>query len=251
MNACQRCDYRATDRAELLEHATDAAHPLCAVGPHSLSQHETRTCERCLTRTRQHLSGILTMWVQLPEHMGPRGTGYDRGTPAAADGRPLLGGDALVLHSPGGAGYAHDPQVHRDTDPPSVAQVLATWEDDWRHTRGEPAAVVAGGRGGTSATIRHAAGYLERHSRWAATSHDAFADYAQDLAELHTRLEVVTGVARRRVIAEADCFECGGDLERLLTDKGYEDRWTCARCGRRYEWQAYLLALRARLEEAS
>lgn len=302
MTKCARCDWRPTTehflppREQLAEHARAAGHPLCICGPHSLAHHEHQTCERCLTRTREHLAGIVTMWAELPSHMRPRGTGLDRGTPSAPDGQPLPGGDALVLHVDGGVGYAHDGDVHRDTDPPSVAHALASWEDDWRHTRGEPAAVVDGGRGGVGPTLRQAWGYLERMTRWAANSHPAFDEYANDLAQLHARLEQVTGRSQRRVIAEADCFECGGDLERLaipgdrckhgpppssalplidgqpievrraardvaLTEwerqhgnckqGGYEDHWTCVRCGRRYEWESYLLALRARLEEAS
>jgi hypothetical protein len=251
MTSCSRCEWRPTpdlpSREQLAEHARDSEHPLCVCCQRSLTRDEPQTCERCLTRTRELLSGIVTMWAELPAHMGPKGTGLDKGTPASPDGRPLIGGDALVLHAGGGVGFAHDPDVHRDADPPSVAHALSTWEDDWRHTRGDAAAIVGGGRGGVGPTIRAAAKYLEVHSRWAANSHPAFDEYASDLQALHARLEAVPDRSARRIVADADCFECGGELERKLTDAGYDDQFTCCRCGRRYTWQGYLLALQQHL----
>ncbi len=255
---CARCDWThdpAEDpqppRDALTAHAATSGHPLCPCCQHSLTRTDPAMgCETCLTRSRELLAGIVTLWIELPAHMGPRGSGYDR-TPGAADGQPLPGGNAIVLHGPGGVGYAHVGDVHRDTDPPSVAHSLATWHDDWLHLRSEPAAVVAGGRGGTGPTLRAASRYLEIHARWAANSHPAFDEYLSDLKSLHAQLENATSRSQRRIIAEADCFECAGDLERQVTESGYDDQWTCQRCGRRYSWESYLLALRAKLEEAS
>lgn len=291
---CARCDFRvdpdgdAGGREQLLEHAQSSGHELCLICQRSLAPTDIRVCEQCLTASRTVLSGVVTLWAELPRHLGHlRATAYDSAR-SSGDGRPLLGGDVLALGSPGSAGGgarrltssdrlqperwwvkgAIGPLTHaavweserqrtgrehmvdnRPTDPQSVAQVLTSWEDDWRHTRGEPASSMPAHS--TARVVHAAAGYLEVHTRWAAQHHPAFDEYVHDLQALHSRLERATGRDQRIVRAEAECFGCGADaLVRELTDRGYEDRWTCRRCGETYDWSRYLLAVSGRLQES-
>jgi hypothetical protein len=278
MTRCRRCDWHAnpedetTEAEQLAQHSLDAAHPLCICCNGSLPPAEGMTCDRCLTTARQHLAGILLMFDELPSHMGhARSPLYDSDRPTASDGAPLPGGDALVLLGPGSEGLAEDGVTSREGDVSSVAFELGWWEQAWREDRGE---AITGPPRSTSAVVRSAGSYLEVHSRWAATTFEGFDDFTADLRRIHSSLERATGRHDRRIIAEAECFDCGGDLIREMGDRGpdedrpvgldhldrpfalgraeegYADTYTCAKCGRRYEWHAYLLALSQVLSEA-
>jgi len=242
MRSCARCDWQPTDDATLADHALDAGHPLCVVCTRSLTTAEPNCCERCLTEAHTLLSGIVTMFDELPTHLGHL-HGAVTG-PRSSDGRPLPGGNVLVMLSGGSEGLAEDGTTSREGDYPSVAFELGWWTLAWADDRGDEALL-----GHTPARIvAKAAGYLERKMRWASLR-PGFDQFHADLARLHRSLEHATGRSQPRQIAECACFDCGGQLERLVTDRGYADEWTCRRCGRQYEWQAYLLALRSRLEE--
>ena len=178
---------------------------------------------------RALLSGVLLMWTDLPSHLGHvRGASLDTDRPSAADGRPLPGGDALVLLGPGGTGTAEDGETSRDGDPVSVAWFLAQWEDEWRHTRGDGAAEIAAGS--TSAVVFAAAHFLEQHARWAAAEHPAFPDFLGELKALHEALERASGMHRAAVRAPVPCFECGGALLRLVREGLEDEVLTCASC---------------------
>lgn len=265
---CRRCDWQSEaggdvrPREQLLEHAQTAGHPLCLVCSHSLGVEEQQTCETgrpgrrgqppipsCLATARDLLSGIVTMYFEdSPRQLGQlRGVAYDHDRPSAADGRPLPGGDLLVLLGPGSQGLAEDGLSTRDDDPASVAFDLGFWEARWRETRKEARRQSHRPK----VVVRQAAAYLEIHARWAAREHPGFADYLDDLRMLHERLERATGRFSRPVRAEAECFGCGADaLVRELTERGYADLWTCQRCGETYDWTRYLLALSGRLQES-
>lgn len=255
MRRCARCgwlpvgDDDLAPRLQLAEHAEAAAHPLCVVCDRSLTLDERQTCESCLTKAREQLAGIALMYEELPRHLGHvRAQVYDADRPAAADGRPLPGGDVLVLLGSGSQGLEDDGSTTRDGDPVSAAFTLEFWREEWEDARGDR--VVESRPRSARAKVRQAVGYLERMTRWAAQHHRGFGDYADDLRLLHDRLERATGRGDRPVRAEAECFDCGADaLVREMTDRGLDDRWTCQRCGRSYDWQSYLLACRARVED--
>ena len=94
-----------------------------------------------------------------------------------------------------------------ETDGISLAQVLAEFEDEWRRARAEPAADRA-------ATITGAAGYLERHMRWASVSLDAetFVDFARQLRDLLHHARATAGLSERPARAGTTCLQCGGEL---------------------------------------
>lgn len=253
---CPRCDWQSDpellddlgqpvrSKVQLAVHAREMGHPSCVVCSLVLAREERVTCERCITAARQVLADVVSLWEELPRHLSALGGSLGRpggGGRSAGDGRPLPGGDALVLLGPGSPGWAEDEETTRDSDPPSVAFDLGWWEADWREHRGDGAARPAR----LAAAVFRSAGYLEVHTRWAAEQHVGFPDYVHDLALLFGRLERATGRARAEARANAACFDCGGQLVRLDKEEGLEDDVTCQRCRRVYTPAEYALALRA------
>ena len=270
MTCCARCDWQpdTTDdapppREQLRQHALDWGHPLCRVCARSLGEHEPATCDPCIQRVQETLSGVLLLWQELPRQLGhAKAQVYDRDGRGGAEEHALPGGTVFALLAPGSvgnvlprSGNAEHLEDNRADSTPSIAWTLMSWEDDWRRARGDGAAQNVGSN---AQVARAAAGYLERHTRWAANNHDAFDEYASDLQDLHARLEVATGRVRRPVKAGASCFDCGGTLERPLhevTEQGrtglveVEDAVVCRQCGSRYDGARYLLALAAKAQE--
>ena len=110
-------------------------------------------------------------------------------------------------------------------------------------------------------TIERAASYLDGHlSDLAADSEFPFAQMAGEIRACRAHLEAVLHDQNQGDRANVGCFECGGQLERKLIDRkaatkttkavlgGFEDVWTCRRCGQRYTYAEYNFALRAALE---
>jgi hypothetical protein len=123
--------------------------------------------------------------------------------------------------------------------------VLGTWDMCWRAELEHDDAEVL--------TVASAVEYLDRQMTYMAGYEDSpFEDFARDLRRCRAHLESVLHDARQGDRANVGCFECGGSLERRLTERdGFEDFWTCQRCHRRYTQAEYNFALRAKLEEAS
>jgi hypothetical protein len=261
---CARCDFRTPDQDDAAAHALEAGHPLCPVCHHSLTDTDPAfACEKCLTRARTDLAGIMLMYDELPRHLGhPKVTVYDQ-SPHGTDGPPLPGGDALVLLGPGSQGLSDDAETAIDGDPASVAFELDWWERDWREARGDAIDPVPMT---TRAVVQHAAAYLEVHGRWAANNHPGFDVFAADLKRLHSLLERATARADVHEVAEAECMSCGGELVREVRprkaddkprrigteDEGYQRGFTCQQCGRVYQvpdegFNEYAFALSAHL----
>lgn len=101
-------------------------------------------------------------------------------------------------------------------------------------------------------TVSALAHYLEVHARWAANTHPAYEEFHADLRALHARLEIATHRRRAPTKAGAQCFECGGVLERRIDENGLEEtQVTCRVCREVYEPARYNLALKAAAEAAS
>lgn len=202
---CARCDYAEGD---LAAHAAEAGHWLCGSCGRSLTdeQADWQACESCLTDSRWLLSGIHTLWGVLPAQLGHLTSGWDK---QPSNDTNMPGGDALVLMGPGGTGRSETGTTWKAGDPQSVAFALTTWQDDWLHTRGEPAAQGVGNRALTAAVT-----YLNTNTRWAAQHHPAFAEYLQDLRELHARLLGVHSLADASHVGQGRCFDCDRALRR-------------------------------------
>lgn len=230
-----------TGASQLALHALESGHALCPICFRSLTSTERRVCEACIERSQSLLAGVRTLFDELPLHLRTiAGNAHDRSR-GTEDGRPLPGGDVLALLGPGSQGLDEDGETTRDGDPVSVAFELAFWERDWRAARRE-----ADGDGpprSTSRLARDAMGYLERHTRWAATTHPGFEEYARDLRKLHARLEVATGRVRRPTPVNVDCFDCRGRLIRKIGKDGLEETgYTCRDCGKTYNAMQFAMS---------
>lgn len=243
---CARCDFRTTDDEPLAAHAIGAGHPLCRCCTRSLTEHEPSTCERCLTDARTLLAGIATMFGELGQHLGHLNGSLRPHTSRSTDGAPLPGATVLVMLAGGSEGLSDDAETAKDTDPPSVAYELGWWALEWQDTRGEHEDLGHS----PARTVLKASGYLERKMRWAANSHDGFEVFLADLKRLHAICERATGRDLPVERAGADCFECGGNLIRVVdrtTGVSTEDV-ACSTCHVEYDQARYRLALRAAWE---
>lgn len=249
--ACRRCDWTpepegGAGRGQLVGHRVESGHPLCILCATSLPDDRPLTCLPCLADVRRSLAALVDLYALLPAAM--MGGAYgEPSKPRSDGGEPAFpGGDALVMLAGGSRGLeqlrSDDPEPEIPGDPESVAFELGRWEDDWRLTRGEPAATGVG-------TVAGAAGYLEVRMGWAADRHLAFDEFAGDVRRLLSRLRTATATDDRPEVG-APCFEgdCGGTLHRAWTETGLSEDWSCPRCRRVYEPAAYWLAVRSEME---
>jgi hypothetical protein len=249
---CRRCEFEATDDEPLAVHAIGSGHPLCIVCTRSLDSSERQVCEQCLQDTQQTLSAVVTLYGDLPNHLGHL-RGWNPHSGHGSDETPLVGGTTLVLLGPGSDGGAPrrlstrekaEPErwwvkgqqgplslpelmraerertgrEHQADNLPSDAQAvsaeLASWALDWATERMED---IDLGRTSTR-TALNAAGYLERRMRWAATSHPAFDAFAHDMRRLLATLERAVSLEVKPGRANAECFQCGGPLVEVLRE---------------------------------
>lgn len=247
MNRCRRCDFDAQDRDELAEHARESGHSLCICCARSLDEDSRQTCIWCLGRARRDLITIVELCALLPDQaLNGGGTSFEpvKGTKDTA----IPGGEALVLMSPGSRGlsalwdiaaggrgeWADD---ESDADPQPPLALLATWEDDWRIVKRQPA--------GGPATLSSVSSWLADNLAWAADHHAAFDEFAKDLSKCRARLEGVLRHGPQR--SPVPCMTCGHrSLERPQPDGKRKDEilWQCGHCHRRYTPKEYYLACR-------
>jgi len=239
-----------------------------------------------LTSTRADLALIVTLWAELPAHLGqPSGQTFGR---RGGDEHTLPGGTIMAMLGPGNDGHrprqltkldrergeeGREHSIDNDpSDPPSVHWSLLSWALDWAEARDDT----------LDPTFDGVAGYLEVQSRWAANTHDAFDSYATEMRSLRLQLEAVTGRTRKPTKAGASCFECGNDLVRRVipytaeatvyqwwvpgaegplpahliepterTGEIEEDHATCSACREQYTEARYRLACRNAAQDAS
>lgn len=90
---------------------------------------------------------------------------------------------------------------------------------------------------------RNAATWLAPHLEWALEQPWA-GDMVHELTTAVRQARRRWPVEPRPEVAEAECFDCGAQLQRPVGDKGYEDDYVCSGCQRRYTYLDYLRALR-------
>lgn len=213
-----------------------------------------RTCDRCISATRDRLRKVRDMYRALPDVIaaaaGLHAVRYDRGgggkTKRSTD-VTVIGGAAAVMAGAGSTGTVAYSRLgdakhvvdQLATDPPSVLGVLTGHEDDWRIQRREPAATVT--------SVDAAVEYLVAQTQWAALSAepDSWYAYLADLRDLHGRLVALTGGSNAPVKAAAPCMYCGHTVTRAWGDDGLDDVHTCTHCGTTWASEArFLLAVR-------
>lgn len=210
----------------------------CRCGRH-LTEHEPRTCARCVGHTRDDLTQIETACADLPGEATHRGVNSEAAMLAGPSADPAAWGRrasrAMLGRIP--ADYLED---CRDELHP--LWVLGTWEMCWRRELGHHTEEPL--------TIDAALDYLRLQLTYMAQRDEPdFDQFATEIRQCRSHLQAVLHDQNRGDLAGVGCFDCGGDLERRLTTSGLEDVWTCQRCRRRYTPAEYNFALRARLEE--
>lgn len=202
--------------------------------------HHNDTCPDCLDETRENLHAIATVCGALPteaKHRGVNGEAMALLAPAA-DPEAWNHREASALAGRVPADYLADT---RDEQHPTF--VLGTWEMLWREHLDQPTSLTA--------TLPRLVAYLDLQLHvMAAEPLIPFRDFAIGLRTCLAHLRAVIHDQNQGDVANVGCFECGSQLERRLTDTGFEDVWTCKGCRRQYTHAEYNFALRASLEQA-
>lgn len=203
--------------------------------------HATGTCAECLAETRENLRGIGELCNALPAEVRNRGVEGEAmmllGPAADPEARGHLEASVLAGRVPADYLDRADGELH-------PLFVLGTWDmvirDAFEHDEPNERLTVASAIAYLDMQLTYASGY----------EHVPFEDFARDLRRCVAHLESVLHDQGQGDRANVGCFECGGDLERLLGKHGFDDFWTCRRCHRKYTYAEYNFALRASLEDA-
>jgi hypothetical protein len=226
--------------------------------------HEAPTCVRCYGATARAIRDIVEYAALLPGQAI-----YGQNSDQHGEIQ-MPGGDALAMlvhgseHATGRrgrtrVGTAPDPgpaAYSYPSDPNPPANVLLTWEDDWRHNLDMPPA--------TGGTLGDAAAFLNRHLGWAANNHPAFDQFSHEIRKVARALEQVLHAGIRDEIG-VRCIRCNQPprLRAKFVDVGHQptpldvehhvgnlsddqggrrDWWECPKCHEIYSPEEYLLA---------
>ena len=203
--------------------------------------HADGACPECIAATRDDLLQIAVLCGELPEEAQQRGAHSE----------------AAMLW--GWGGLSADPEAMRNRAMSAIMGRIPAWYLEDNPDDNNPDNVLNGWERiyrdhfehytGLKATMSRVVDYLERHLHEFAETEDVpFEDFARDLRSCRAHLQAVMHDQAQGDRANVGCFDCGGDLERRLTEAGFEDHWTCRRCRRRYTDPEYHFALRAQLE---
>ena len=189
----------------------DAAR-ICIVCPAALYDDEAQTCRPCTERVAANLAALAGpegLYARLSASLHP---GSGSGGPAVSGSRtaPLpLKLDVLNLQTERGP----------------VLGPLEGWVRDWE-TYGR---ATVDETGGLQQRLDHAVQTLRFNLAWAAASHPAFADFADELHIILRRLRTATGAEKPPVRVPVACH-CGQILRVSLDMDGIE----CRHCGIEY-----------------
>lgn len=189
-----QCPWRGP-LAEFPAHTEETGHASCVVCHQPLADYEEHACNHCLNQATLDLNEIEDAYATLPDvvvHSGYRMSA-------------LPGGDALVMLVDGSTeGGGPDDWL---TDPTPVIAVLEANERQWRQ-------ILKHGPADDVATVSGCTRYLRTWLRTAARQHPTFGDYVGEIRKLRSRLQHVAGLADDPRAAPAECFDCGGQLQR-------------------------------------
>jgi ribosomal protein L37AE/L43A len=199
-----------------------------------------QTCATCLGATRDALGAVVELSARLLDEATHKGV---RSEAANLHGAAADTTDAFEAWRNRQMSALMDriPPLP-DDDGLHPLWVLGGWETLVREHYDQPSE--------DRISVQTARDYLAGHLTRLAHDEDfPFDELAGEVRRCRGHLEDVLHDQPRGDYAAVGCFECGADLERRLTKAGFEDVWTCRRCRRTYTHAAYMLAIRARLEE--
>lgn len=198
------------------------------------------TCPRCLAKTRGHISDLVRMDALMPEEAEERGVNSEAANLAGPAPDTTDDIRAYANRQSSIAMGRVDGKVEATARHP--LNVLGWYEMAIREDYDHPSTLRI--------TVDRAAEYLnEQLQRFANDPEQDFPEFVQSVQQCRAHMSAVLHDHDQGDRANVGCFDCKGSLERRLTNKGFEDVWTCRRCDRVYTYAEYNFALRARLEE--
>jgi len=200
--------------------------------------HAAVTCAECVATVRDDLAQIRLMCGALPAEVEHRG----------------VNGEAMMLLGPAAnaeawsnralsatLGRVDDAYLEDCRDEAHPLWVLGTWSEVWRDHLNQPTDMTI--------TIDRAGDYIDRHlHEMAEVDEPDFAQFVGEVRGCRGHLQTILSDQNQGDAANIGCFECGAKIERRLTERGFEDVWTCRGCRRKYTYAEYNFALRAELE---
>lgn len=206
-------------------------------------------CPECVGEVREHLNDVERLSSLMPTEAVHRGVNSQAAMIVGPATDPESWSWRKVTLARKGVAFADIPED--DSHPRAV---LGDWERMFREDYENPTSL----EWTISRGVDYLLGILTRVAR---DDGQDFPLFAREIKRLKTHLESVLHDQAMGDRAGVGCFDCGGSLERKLTDRkgnssdhrrdtgGFEDVWTCRGCRRRYTYAEYNFALRAKLEE--
>lgn len=210
--------------------------------------HVEGTCGECLAEVRDNLQEIGTSVEEVPEELEVKGVRPELLSLVGPVADPEARGHLRASVAAGRLAKDAEGHVPRDkhgNELPDLTPLWVTgsWAMVYREAFGHPEPADL-------ATLDSELNYFDRHlTEMAVEEWVPFEDFARDVRACLGNLKAVLHDQDRGERANADCFRCGNSLERKLTASGFEDQYTCRKCGQRYTVAEYNFALRAVLEK--
>jgi hypothetical protein len=187
----------------------DAACTVCATGLYDTEQQTCRPCTERVAANLAALAGPNGLYARLSASLHP---GSSSGGPAVSGSRTAPVPLRLEV-------------LNLQTERGPVIGALEQWVRDWE-TYGRATVDEAGT---LQQRLDHAVGTLRFNLNWAAASHPAFADFADETWVIVRRCRTATGAEKPPVKVPVACY-CGQILRVSLDMEGIE----CRHCGSEY-----------------
>jgi hypothetical protein len=221
-------------------------------------EHSVGACAECVGEVRDDLAEILEMYAELPTEAETRGVNGEAAALLGPSADPEAWGHVSASIASGRIAadwrlLPKDQPKRADGTPKPLDDerhplwVFGTWAMVYREAfdHDEPL---------SRATVDSEGGYLARNLSYMGNfEYVPFEEFARDLRICSGHLKAVRHDRDNGERANVSCFDCNGDLERMLGPKGFDDQWTCRSrgCRRKYTIAEYNFALRAKLEESA
>lgn len=233
------CRFVATNQPRIIDNdGTPCPHPHCRVCGYRHTNDDQPTCPTCVGNTRDNITTIENLYDRLPDETIHRGINSEAANLEGPNADP----EAWSWHKISARqGHITHPTLTEDDDILGPLWILGTWTMLVRELLDQPTVLKV--------TVANAGKYLRARLTDLAQNPDlAYEELAKDIRKCRAHLEAILHAQPMGDRAGVGCFDCGDDLERKLTDTGFEDVRTCRGCRRRYTIAEYNVALRAAIE---